>query len=461
VPDLAALLIMRESGGNLGAINLSMPLDSLILTKRGLLKYDGVQVGDETIGFSPTTARSEWTRITHVHHYDESPIVEVGNDRWSARCTPNHRWINQPKIRDLAMFEDQCWLCEWPNMPPPPPMPTVCPECGWVPNRPGGVPLHRSRIHGVPGGKASGERERFRRRGKTTTGGLFIHLAKVHGFKIEHKFTYGHGLTETADLNLMGHARIRVSADADTGAGLPISTTEAELLGWILGDGHIEKPARGRGGIRIIQSKPDGVAELRRLAEKLNVAHSWYYNEPKEEWKAKQPVHILRFGPDYAIDLLKRAGYASPVVMTLGMSAEQRHAFLNGVIHAEGTSQSTGGERGGSLTVIPQKYGAKHDAIKLAVFLCGYRPSVFDRSEHDLRNDWAPTGVIGTCRPFITPLFRKDAGTAEVWCVTTELGTWTAEQNGHIFLTGNSDFNAQRGEPVLVENPAAGCERAF
>jgi hypothetical protein len=34
--------------------------------------------------------------------------------------------------------------------------------------------------------------------------------------------------------------------------------------------------------------------------------------------------------------------------------------------------------------------------------------------------------------------FYEDAGEQEVWCVTAELGSFTAEQNGHVHLTGNS-----------------------
>jgi hypothetical protein len=42
-------------------------------------------------------------------------------------------------------------------------------------------------------------------------------------------------------------------------------------------------------------------------------------------------------------------------------------------------------------------------------------------------------------------LTSEDAGRADVWCVTTELGTWTAREDDHLFLTGNS--NAAAGHP--------------
>lgn len=49
--------------------------------------------------------------------------------------------------------------------------------------------------------------------------------------------------------------------------------------------------------------------------------------------------------------------------------------------------------------------------------------------------------------PVVTGAFlnKEAAGRGDVWCVTTELGTWTAQEGDHIFLTGNS--NAAAGHP--------------
>jgi hypothetical protein len=50
-------------------------------------------------------------------------------------------------------------------------------------------------------------------------------------------------------------------------------------------------------------------------------------------------------------------------------------------------------------------------------------------------------------RPFASgqSLVKSDAGRAPVWCVTTGLGTWTAQQDGQVFLTGNSHHYYDRG----------------
>lgn len=42
-------------------------------------------------------------------------------------------------------------------------------------------------------------------------------------------------------------------------------------------------------------------------------------------------------------------------------------------------------------------------------------------------------------------LTKRSAGRGAVWCVTTDLGTWTARDGDDVFLTGNS--NAAKGTP--------------
>jgi hypothetical protein len=46
-------------------------------------------------------------------------------------------------------------------------------------------------------------------------------------------------------------------------------------------------------------------------------------------------------------------------------------------------------------------------------------------------------------RPLITPtnLRTGEQTTEDVWCPTTELGTWTMRESGWIVLTGNSEYN--------------------
>jgi hypothetical protein len=110
------------------------------------------------------------------------------------------------------------------------------------------------------------------------------------------------------------------------------------------------------------------------------------------------------------------------------------------MIAAEGHIDDTG------RPIVYQKQGPVLDAIIIAFYLSGRRPKAGaewkKRPEH-----WSDVrGVTGNI-PVITGeyLSSEPAGRGSVWCVTTELGSWTAEDGGHVFLTGNS--NAAAGTP--------------
>jgi len=68
-----------------------VPLDTMILTKRGWLKHDEVRIGDETPGLT-ATGRTEWTRISAIHHPGKQKVYRLGHSRWSFLCTSDHRW---------------------------------------------------------------------------------------------------------------------------------------------------------------------------------------------------------------------------------------------------------------------------------------------------------------------------------------------------------------------------------
>lgn len=445
-------IAMFESGGDPNAINLwdCLTINALILTRRGLLKHDEVKVGDETVGYNWKTGRSEWTPITRVFHYQNAPLVRLSNSRWSTTTTPNHRWVNFPRVSPPKPdLPDQCPLCTWPNSAPVERL-TVCPECGWLPKAPGGVPLHRSLKHGIAGSKPS--KDKFRRRGHGSERGVEIHMAKAHGVKAtsqQSEYAATPSWTTTSDIN--SRSRILLAAPADTTSSLNITVQEAAILGWIAGDGHVEKYSdkpRGRKqpSMSIAQSKPPMVAKLRALL--ADIPHAEYKDERLTRMGRKPcgPRYQFRLDYRYAQDLLARAGHPKKdaVAQVLAMSTEQREAWFQGVVDAEGSQNMQPGYSKPHVTV-SQTLGPVHDAIGLAAYLEGHRPRVLAALRgHD---SWTDCDDVALNNPIITgaSLQREDAGTGEVWCVTTELGSWTADDNGHMFLTGNS--NAAAGTP--------------
>lgn len=238
--------------------------------------------------------------------------------------------------------------------------------------------------------------------------------------------------------------------------GLPITLEEAALLGWIAGDGWERKayPKYGtgrRGGspatFHIGQTKqenwPDiehalaGHGSITRTRERTVRGES----RMDREWRLNAP---------YARDLAERAGNPKTDhrAMILAMSSAQRKAWLDAMFLAEGSVDSRTHHRS-----ISQNDGSLAETIRLAVYLEGYRPSVYRRTDKRYNTE---NLIIGFVKPALhvghPGFFYEGAGEQEVWCVTTELGSFTAEQNGHIHLTGNS---LGHGHPYALGDAAA------
>lgn len=290
----------------------------------------------------------------------------------------------------------------------------------------------------------------------------------------------------TADRITSRHS-LRLAAEADTGEGPAISDQEAELLGWVLGDGsvaHIKSkpgsnPAHWRTGtglrvsIRLYQSKPEHVKRIDALVDGL-LFNRMVRQLRKPSGALGLPLVTWEFARGYSAELLKRSGYdhKNPVPFMLSLSPGQREAFMRGVFGAEGSLAGDGGGFGNReyhgysrTKVYRQNDGPQQDTIILGVYLSGRRPGI---SELDRRGSkvgrWTITKLAADIRetkPFIggEKIRREDAGRAAVWSVTTGLGTWTARQGRQVMLTGNSWYGApaaaERHSPPAMKRRGA------
>ena len=401
------IIIQHESGGDPTAVNDwdCVTLDCLVLTERNWLKHDEVRVGDQTMGYNFRTGRSEWTPITRVVRHEDAPLVRIGNSRWHATVTASHRWVTMPRLK--RQYE-------------------TCPECGWVPgsatNKGNGVAVHRRKIHKIVPAKSA-------------------HLRAT-----EPRFVSTDGIR--------GRDRLVLAAPAETTPGLEITVNEAAILGWIAGDGYLGVREH-RPAISVPQSKPAMVERLKVLLK--NVPHA----RCVDDTGGRGPRHVFQLQHEYARDLVVRTGHRGNDVVSivLAMSTAQRAAWLDGVVDAERTRDTQPGHARPRV-VISQTEGPLREAIKLAVYLSGGPASGASggaasgasgarASGGPLRgkDQWSPCFQVGIGIPIVTgsSLVRADAGRGPVWCLSTVLGSWTAEQDGHIFLTGNS--NAAAGTP--------------
>ena len=239
--------------------------------------------------------------------------------------------------------------------------------------------------------------------------------------------------------------------------GLPVTVEEAALLGWIAGDGWERKayPKYGtgrRGGspatFHIGQTKEENWsaidAALAGHGTVVRTRERMVQGELRRdrEWRLSAP---------YARDLAERAGNPKTGhrAMILAMSSTQRKAWLGAMFLAEGSTEDNGGRRS-----ISQNDGALAETIRLAIYLEGYRPSVYKRAD---KRYGTVNLIIGFVRPTLVVrnpgFFYEDAGEQAVWCVVTELGSFTAAQNGHIHLTGNSLPASKMGTAANLPRP--------
>lgn len=408
-------MAQKESSFNPDAVNLHdcLPISNSILTKRGWLKHDEVEIGDFTIGFNMSTGMSEWTKVTNVVHYSDVKLMRMFNTRWSSECTSNHRWLvtsretHKISVTSALAPSDKCIMCTWP--------------------------------------------EGVGRYGKSTQGGLRIHMGKSHGVKSVSADACSIPYMKTFN-ELNSRDSVILSAKADTESSLNISLLEAELLGWIAGDGHVEK-RKYRPTISIAQSKPKMVERIKTLLS--NIPHSTYIDIRKTRAGKKPcgPRYQFRLAYEWANDLMHRVGHPKndALDIVLSMSSAEREAWLRGITDAEGHVGKDG------KPVLSQCYGPVLDAMVAATYLEGFRPSILDRNVSV--EGWNASALVfgNIPRVNVGMLSMEESIPSDVWCVTTDLGSWTARNGEHVFLTGNSNA---RGARAMDGHPGQ-CSRGI
>ena len=216
-------------------------MDYVILTRRGWLNPEEVQVGDETIGYNRTTAQSGWTRITRLVHYSDAPLVRLYNSRWVSVATPNHCWLNLPRITEPRQLIRENHVPCAPGLNP-----LHCVN-RWqlarnAAGRRGQLARTGSRFT-VPASMASPRPPKIERRvqrGATTKGGLRVHLAIAHGIWAEKQRTgYATEASWVTAETIRPRDRLLLAAPALMPGLLPVSDQEAAILGWVAGDGHV------------------------------------------------------------------------------------------------------------------------------------------------------------------------------------------------------------------------------
>lgn len=232
-------------------------------------------------------------------------------------------------------------------------------------------------------------------------------------------------------------ASLLLAAPAESGIGLPITTEEAALLGWALTDGSIYRFDNSRGRrayARVYQKKAVGVAAVETLMGHFEHRRfdDWTGESSYSGGASAWYVGRAAFSPVLKRSRLDEVG---PVGMVAAMTVAQRRAFLSAAQMAEG------GQRDGMRQIAQSKPDVK-DAIALAAALEGHLVTLRSKTVNLVR-----------ARVQRDHLTTTEAGRAETWCPATGLGSWLAEQNGQVFLTGNSEWWHLRFRPGVYSAP--------
>lgn len=70
-----------------------VPLTVPILTRRGWRYYHQISAGEEVLGYDVDRGEMVWTTVRQVSTFDNQPLVQIGNSRFSAVCTRDHKWV--------------------------------------------------------------------------------------------------------------------------------------------------------------------------------------------------------------------------------------------------------------------------------------------------------------------------------------------------------------------------------
>ena len=221
----------------------------------------------------------------------------------------------------------------------------------------------------------------------------------------------------------------------------PLSEQEVRIISWLLSDGYVKiSPLTGassqgvdgwRQGVvaNISQSKPAYRVEIGKLLADVPHSTAWI---PKKT-STYDGIQLWTLEATYARELLSRAGLFTTEPdydkFILSLSTAQREHFLNTFWQAEGHMM-------GKTQVITQKHGPKLNAVVLCAELLGYNVSVNNYKDNDCAK------LVLKSRPHVTAqtMTKQWLGKDLVWCVGTDLGTWTMRQGNRISVTGNTIY---------------------
>ena len=238
--------------------------------------------------------------------------------------------------------------------------------------------------------------------------------------------------------NLAYGDKIRVCAPIVYPENNGIGETLAELVGWIISEGHYKKG----GWIEIYQNEGNKAKRIDYLLNKLEIPHT--RNIRHRNYKGQDRVQVnwfLKKSPLVEWCLLNIPNKKLNKFL-ISLPIKEANALFSGLISGDGHIRKDDGR-----ISFAQKDKTMKDWFQILALRLGYH-SVQSKDVHLTRR--THIGIRHTNGKGKSIEAIKYYG--KVWCPKTPNGTWVARRNGRIFITGNT-FPEK-----LIETPIkAGC----
>jgi hypothetical protein len=232
--------------------------------------------------------------------------------------------------------------------------------------------------------------------------------------------------------NLTEKNRIRVSAPVAYPANNGIGIYQAELVGWIIAEGHYKKG----GFIEIYQNEGANAKRIDELLDLLQIPHT------RKVRRINQVIWFLKKCP-FVWWMLSQVPDKTLTQYLVSLPQEEIKKLFDGLILGDGHTRKDDGR----ITFI-QKNRTTQDWFQILALRLNY---------HSIRTK---DRIYLTVRTHIG--IRKTNGKGKniqtvkydgiVWCPKTPNGTWVARRNGRVFITGNT-YPEKLVQPMIE----AGC----
>ncbi|OQX86975.1 MAG: hypothetical protein B6D55_04735 [Candidatus Omnitrophica bacterium 4484_70.2] len=246
--------------------------------------------------------------------------------------------------------------------------------------------------------------------------------------------------------DLVDRDKIRVWAPVDYKIEYSIGEIWAELVGWIISEGHYSKEYKL---IEIYQNVGENEKKIDYLLNKGKIYYKKHIRERRYKGQIKKQVTWYISHCAFVDWVYKNVPDKKLNKLLVSLPQNELKALMKGLILGDGCIR-----KDGRVSFI-QKDKKCIDWFEILAMRCGFHTIT---SKHKHNNVWI---VYLTKRESIGIRNTNGKGKSiqevyykgKIWCPRTPNGTWVAKRNGRIFITGNTFPESLLVIPIKFSTP--------